>query len=115
MKQPRQHIAAQRERSRHQNTDPADRRQDDADLQIIETWLHRQEQDGEDILKHQDAERDASGQRIELALSYSTLTIMTVLLSAQATQRYRTSEWPPPIENPIPTKNRIPSTQPPAN
>ena len=47
--------------------------------------------------------------------SYSTLTMMTVLDSAQATQRYSASKPPPPIDSPMPTKNRTPSTQPPTN
>ena len=41
--------------------------------------------------------------------SYSTLTMMTVLDSAQAMQRYSASKWPLPIDSPIPTKNNIPS------
>ena len=68
MKQLRQHIAAEDQRSRHQHADPGDREQDDADLQIGEARLHRQKQDREDILQHQHAERDAARQRVELAL-----------------------------------------------
>ena len=64
----RQHIAADQQRSRDQHRDAADREQDDADLQIGETRLHRQEQDGEDVLEHQHAEGDAARQRVELAL-----------------------------------------------
>ena len=47
--------------------------------------------------------------------SYSTLTMITVLDSAQAMQRYSASKWPPPIDRPIPMKNNIPSRQPPIN
>ena len=39
--------------------------------------------------------------------------MMTVLDSAQATQRYSASKWPLPIDSPIPTKNNIPSRTPP--
>ena len=37
-------------------------------MQIGEARLHGEEQDREDVLQHQYAERDAAGQRIELAL-----------------------------------------------
>ena len=37
------------------------------DLQIGEAGLDRQEQDREDILQHQHAERDAARQRVEFA------------------------------------------------
>ncbi|MGY3293449.1 hypothetical protein ACVWWP_006516 [Bradyrhizobium sp. LM3.6] len=68
MKQARQHVAADQQRSGDQHRDAADREQDDADFQIGKARLHRQEQDGEDVLEHQHAERDAAGQRVELAL-----------------------------------------------
>ena len=67
VEQPRQHIAAERQRGCHQHADPDDREQDHADLQIIQARLHREEQDGKDILQHQHAERDAPRQRVELA------------------------------------------------
>lgn len=68
MKQARQHVAADQERRCDQYRDTANRKQDDADLQVGKARLHRQKQDGEDILEHQNAERDAAGQRVELAL-----------------------------------------------
>src|ERR1700710_272552 len=68
VEQPRQHVAAQHQSRRHQHPDPADREQDHADLKIVETRLHRQEQDRKNVLQHQHAERDAPGQRVELAL-----------------------------------------------
>ena len=68
VKQSRQDVAAEHQRGRHQHADPADRQQDHADLEIGEARLHRQEQDREDVLQHQHAERDAPGQRVELAL-----------------------------------------------
>ena len=37
-------------------------------MQVIEARLHRQEQDRKNVLQHQHAERDAPGQRVELAL-----------------------------------------------
>ena len=40
--------------------------------------------------------------------SYSTLTMMTVLDSAQATQRYSASKWPPPIDRPMPDEEQHP-------
>ena len=67
VKQPRQNVSAQYHRRRHQHADAADRQQDHADLEIAEAGLHRQKQDGEDILQHQHTEGDAAGQRIELA------------------------------------------------
>lgn len=36
-------------------------------MQIGKAGLHRQEQDGEDVLEHQHAERDAARQRVKLA------------------------------------------------
>src|SRR6187402_3597868 len=68
VKQFRQDVAAQHQGGRHQYADAADREQDHADLEVGEARLHRQEQDGEDVLQHQHAERDAAGQRVELAL-----------------------------------------------
>ena len=68
VEQPRQHIAAQHQSGRHQHADPTDREQDHARLQIVKARLHRQEQDREDVLQHQHAERDAPGQRVELTL-----------------------------------------------
>src|SRR5260370_10916755 len=68
VKQPRQDVPAQYHRRRHQRPDAADRQQDHADLKVAEAGLHRQKQDGEDILQHQYAQGDAAGQRIEFAL-----------------------------------------------
>src|SRR6476659_2149234 len=67
VKQPRQHITAQDQGRRHPHADATDREQDHADLEIGKAGLHRQKQDGEDILQHQYAERNAAGQRVELA------------------------------------------------
>ncbi|MFK4569441.1 hypothetical protein ABIF94_000877 [Bradyrhizobium ottawaense] len=67
MEQPRQHVAADQQSCGDQHRDTADREQDDAGLQIGKARLHRQKQDGEDVLEHQHAERDASWQRVELA------------------------------------------------
>ena len=47
--------------------------------------------------------------------SYSTLTMMTVLESAQATMRYSASKPPPPIDRPMPMKKSMPSRQPPTS
>jgi hypothetical protein len=65
---PGQHEAADDERGADQHEDARDRERKDADLQIAEVGLHRQEQDGKQILQHQHAERDAAGQGVELAL-----------------------------------------------
>ncbi|MHC2425746.1 hypothetical protein ACVIST_002491 [Bradyrhizobium elkanii] len=68
VEQPRQHVAAQHQRGRDQHRDAGNRQQHDADLQIVQARLHRQEQDREDVLQHQHAECDAPRQRIQLAL-----------------------------------------------
>ena len=68
MKQLQQHVAAEQQRDRDQCAGARERQQDHADLEIVEARLHRQEQDREHVLQHQDAERDAAGQGVELAL-----------------------------------------------
>ena len=73
VKYPRQYKAAENHRRRNQRADPADRHQDDTDLQIAETRLDRKEQDREDVLKHQYAQRDAPRQRVEFTLFVENL------------------------------------------
>ena len=68
MKQVRQHEPAEQQRGRQQGGNPRHRKHGHHRLQIVEARLQRDEQDDEDVLQHQDAERDAAGQRVELAL-----------------------------------------------
>ena len=73
MKYPRQHKTAENHRCRDQHGNTADRHQNDTDLQIVETWLDRQEQDRKDVLKDQNTKGNPPGERVEFTLLVKNL------------------------------------------
>ena len=64
----RQRVAADQQRRRQQHADAHHRKQHHVELQVVQARLDREEQDREQVLHHQDAERDAARQRVELEL-----------------------------------------------
>src|SRR6188474_1122347 len=62
----RQKVAAREQRCRNKEYDPDEREQQDAERQVFQVWLDREKENRREILEDENAERDASGQGVEL-------------------------------------------------
>ena len=63
----RKDVLADQEGGSNQDSNPAQRQEEDADGELVQVGLDREEQDGEEVLQDEDAQRHAPGQGVEFA------------------------------------------------